>query len=87
MRRAVAFKRFVDNVRLQIDTEFIRSLDRDVGFALATIDLTKEQCTTWLQEQPEVIRKRRELIGKKERLESAKEKLSSFVRITSLTPG
>ncbi|KAG8879139.1 hypothetical protein FRB97_001919 [Tulasnella sp. 331] len=76
----VAYKRFSDNVPKQIDTDFIRGTDRDVDFALMSMDLSHEQCAMWLQEDPEVVQKREDLCGRKKRLEAAKDKLGSVVR-------
>ncbi|KAG8877756.1 hypothetical protein FRB97_003128 [Tulasnella sp. 331] len=76
----VAYKRFVDNIPQQIDTDFIQGLDEDLGLALASLDLTDGQCTAWLQEDPEEVLRREELLGKKKRLELAKGKIESVVR-------
>ncbi|KAG8853986.1 hypothetical protein FRB96_007849 [Tulasnella sp. 330] len=76
----VAYKRFSDNVPKQIDTDFIRGTDRDVDFALMSMDLGHEQCAMWLQEDPDEVHRREDLVGKKKRLEAAKDKLGSVVR-------
>lgn len=75
----VAFERFVDNVKLQIRTQFLHDLDRDLGFALVRIDPTPEQCTKWLEEDSGVVKLRQELTGKKKRLEAAQNKLKTFM--------
>jgi len=76
----VAYKRFSDNVPKQIDTDFVRGTDRDLDFALMSMDLSHEQCASWLQEDPDVVQRREDLDGKKKRLEAAKAKLGSVVR-------
>ncbi|KAG8988905.1 hypothetical protein FRB94_010065 [Tulasnella sp. JGI-2019a] len=76
----VAYKRFSDNIPKQIDTDFVRGTDRDVDYALMSMDLSHEQCAEWLQEDPEVVQRREDLVGKKKRLEAAKDKLGSVVR-------
>ncbi|KAG8853984.1 hypothetical protein FRB96_007847 [Tulasnella sp. 330] len=76
----VAYKRFVDNIPQQIDTDFIQGLDGDLGSALASLELTHEQCAAWLQEDPDEVLRREDLLGKKKRLELAKEKIESVAQ-------
>ncbi|KAG8994195.1 hypothetical protein FRB94_010066 [Tulasnella sp. JGI-2019a] len=76
----VAYKRFVDNIPQQIDSDFIQGLDVDLGRALASMVLDEEQCAAWLQENPDEVLRREELIGKKKRLELAKDQINKVVR-------
>ncbi|KAG8994196.1 hypothetical protein FRB94_010067 [Tulasnella sp. JGI-2019a] len=76
----VACKRFTDNIPQQIDTDFLHDLDRDLGMALASMDITRQQCAAWLQEDPTVVAMREELLGKRKRLELAKQKIEAVVR-------
>ncbi|KAG8994198.1 hypothetical protein FRB94_010069 [Tulasnella sp. JGI-2019a] len=80
----VAYKRFIDIIPQQIDENFVRGTDRDIDFALMSMDLSDEQCKAWLQEDPNIVQRRDDLTGKKKRLEAAKEKLGFVVRTSRL---
>ncbi|KAF8589012.1 hypothetical protein K439DRAFT_1333756 [Ramaria rubella] len=77
----VAFKRFIDLVPLEVDSEFVRGFDRTIRNALIVgLDVkSSERCALWLQDSPEVVGRRRELMATKQRLEAARAELSSFV--------
>lgn len=80
----VAYKRFSDNVPMQIDTHFVRGLDRDLDLAILSMEITEAKCIEWLQEDPKDVLKRNDLLGKRRRLESAKAQLDIATRPTSL---
>jgi hypothetical protein len=77
----VAFRRFTDQVPLEVDAGFIRSFDRTIRNALVVgLDVKNpERCLLWLQDSPEIMGRRRELMATKQRLEAAHAELSSFV--------
>ncbi|KAF8510018.1 hypothetical protein JB92DRAFT_3119320 [Gautieria morchelliformis] len=71
----VAFKRFIDLVTLEVDSEFVRGFDRTIRNALFVgLDIkSSERCASWLQDSPEGVGRRKELLATKQRVE-----LSSF---------
>ncbi|KAF8524910.1 P-loop containing nucleoside triphosphate hydrolase protein, partial [Hysterangium stoloniferum] len=77
----VAFRRFIDQVPLEVDAGFVRSFDKTIRNALVVgLDVkSPERCSLWLQDSPEVMGRRRELMATKQRLEAARVELSSFV--------
>ena len=77
----MAFKRFIDLVPLEVDSEFVRGFDRAIRNALIVgLDVkSSESCAAWLQDSADVIRRRRELSATKQRLEAARMELASFV--------
>jgi hypothetical protein len=76
----VAFKRFIDLVPLEVDSEFVRGFDGTIRNALIVgLDIKSSQkCASWLQDSPEGVGRRKELLATKLRLEAAREELSSF---------
>lgn len=80
----VAYKRFADNIPKQIDSDFIQGTDKALDLALMDMELSREQCAVWLQEDPEEEQRREDLMGRKKRLESAKAKLGAAVRMSAV---
>ncbi|KAF8510023.1 hypothetical protein JB92DRAFT_3144495 [Gautieria morchelliformis] len=74
------FKRFIDLVPLEVDSEFVRGFDRTIPNALFVgLDIkSPERCASWLQDSPEGVGRRKELLATKQRLEAARGELSSF---------
>ncbi|KAG8901001.1 hypothetical protein FRB99_005637 [Tulasnella sp. 403] len=79
----VAYKRFGDNVPKQIDVDFLDGFERGLDVALFekfSMGIMDEQCSEWLQEPPELMRRRQELGDMKEALENAVDALRPVVR-------
>jgi len=78
---SVAFKRFIDLVPLEVDSEFVRGFDRVIRNALIVgLDIkSSERSAMWLLDAPEVVGRRKELMATKQRLEAARVELSSFI--------
>lgn len=79
----VAYKRFGDNVPNQIDASFVSRFDDDLELALVYAIPDSDMCREWLQESPQVARRREALKSRKDRLEAAKDKLAPIVRLLS----
>ncbi|KAH8110473.1 P-loop containing nucleoside triphosphate hydrolase protein [Phellopilus nigrolimitatus] len=76
----VSYKRFVDNVPLAIDYDFVQGLGRDIQDALYKSIIqgsgdARERCKAFLQESPLVSAQRENLQRRYERLEIAKGEL------------
>ena len=78
----VAYKRYIDNVYLVIDYDFVLGLARDLESVLhQTIanvgqEDSNDRCQKLLEDAPSVCAKREELRGRLERLEAAKAELA-----------
>ncbi|KAG8994201.1 hypothetical protein FRB90_000509 [Tulasnella sp. 427] len=79
----VAYKRFGDEIPIQIDSSFVSGFDDDLEMSLMYIVPETDTCRKWLQESPQVASRRAALTERKQRLEAAKESLGPIVRLIS----
>ncbi|KZT33346.1 hypothetical protein SISSUDRAFT_1066199 [Sistotremastrum suecicum HHB10207 ss-3] len=76
----IAHKRFVDEVSMHIDKNFVRKFSETIqDRLLARLGLTEpeavQKCADWLVESPDVVLRRQRLVARKKILESAQEEL------------
>ena len=77
----VSYKRFVDNVPMTVDHDFICAIGRVAQAALYDALLAgdaRERCTNYLKEHPSTSLMRDELNAKLQRLRQAKFELNSI---------
>ncbi|EGN94811.1 hypothetical protein SERLA73DRAFT_162866 [Serpula lacrymans var. lacrymans S7.3] len=74
----VAYKRFADVVPQIIDDKFVRAFGSSLEVALHLMDVSSEACIKFLEEAPEIRRRRHDLTQKKTRLEEAKDRLEKL---------
>ncbi|KAH7099991.1 P-loop containing nucleoside triphosphate hydrolase protein [Auriculariales sp. MPI-PUGE-AT-0066] len=73
----VAYKRYVDNVPLAIDQEYLRGFERGIhkhlieALGVSSTD-ARTKAESYLQEAPDIIQQRTELLTRLERLENAR---------------
>lgn len=76
----VSYKRFVDNIPLAVDHDFVQGVGKDIQSALLKGILAggvdaSQRCKELIQESPAVSSRREELQKKHDRLEVAKQEL------------
>jgi len=86
--RQVAFKRFVDYISMIIDFELLKGFERTLNDALYKglglgEDQLRQRCSTFLKEDPDIVRRRDSLHQDLERFEAA---LADLQRIPVLDP-
>jgi len=74
----VAYKRFADVVPQIIDDKFVRAFGSSLEVALHLMDVSTESCLKFLEEAPELKRRREDLTQRKTRLEAAKDRLEKL---------
>ncbi|KAI5117954.1 hypothetical protein M0805_004719 [Coniferiporia weirii] len=77
----VSSKRFIDNVSLAVDYDFVRAFAENVQQALYVQIIRgdpREQCAKFLRESPEIRERRKELRARLDRLTAAKGEMMSY---------
>jgi len=76
----VSYKRFLDAIPMEIDTEFVRGFDSQIreGLILGLQVGSQTKCNKWLSEPPTIVAKRKELEATKQRLLDARKELAAL---------